>query len=65
MRGLIHSQVNASVLGGLLVDFGDKTSELHMHMLWDWTDRIQVDLSASSKVNRFNAALTREYTLCR
>lgn len=27
MRVLIHSQVNDSVLGGLLVDFGDKTSE--------------------------------------
>lgn len=26
-----------------------------------WTDSVQVDLSASSKVNRFNAALTREF----
>lgn len=25
------------------------------------TDSVQVDLSASSKVNRFNAALTREF----
>ncbi|XAO21582.1 hypothetical protein I312_100335 [Cryptococcus bacillisporus CA1280] len=39
----VVNRVNASVLGGLLVDFGDKT----------------IDLSASSKVNRFNAALTQ------
>ncbi|KGB74936.2 ATP synthase F1, delta subunit [Cryptococcus deuterogattii 99/473] len=39
----VANRVNASVLGGLLVDFGDKT----------------IDLSASSKVNRFNAALTQ------
>ncbi|AFR94939.1 ATP synthase F1, delta subunit [Cryptococcus neoformans] len=39
----VVNRVNDSVLGGLLVDFGDKT----------------IDLSASSKVNRFNAALTQ------
>ncbi|RXK38540.1 ATP synthase F1, delta subunit [Tremella mesenterica] len=37
----ITNKVQPSVLGGLLVDFGDKT----------------IDLSASSKVTRFNAAL--------
>ncbi|WVQ65793.1 ATP synthase F1, delta subunit [Kwoniella sp. B9012] len=40
----VVNRVNPSVLGGLLVDFGDKS----------------IDLSASSKVNRFNTALTRE-----
>ncbi|WVQ96676.1 ATP synthase F1, delta subunit [Kwoniella sp. CBS 9459] len=40
----VVNRVNPAVLGGLLVDFGDKS----------------IDLSASSKVNRFNAALTRE-----
>ncbi|WRT67789.1 ATP synthase F1, delta subunit [Kwoniella shivajii] len=40
----VVNRVNPSVLGGLLVDFGDKS----------------IDLSASSKVSRFNAALTRE-----
>ncbi|WWC62552.1 ATP synthase F1, delta subunit [Kwoniella dejecticola CBS 10117] len=39
----VVNRVNPSVLGGLLVDFGDKS----------------IDLSASSKVNRFNAALTQ------
>ncbi|CAD6568506.1 MAG: ATP synthase F0 subcomplex subunit OSCP atp5 [Tremellales sp. Tagirdzhanova-0007] len=39
----IVNRVNPGVLGGLLVDFGDKT----------------VDLSASAKVNRFNAALSQ------
>lgn len=38
------NKVNPSILGGLVVDFGDKT----------------IDLSAISKVNRFNAALARE-----
>ncbi|TXT15837.1 hypothetical protein VHUM_00340 [Vanrija humicola] len=38
------NKVNPSILGGLVVDFGDKT----------------LDLSAVSKVNRFNAALARE-----
>ncbi|KAL7423164.1 ATP synthase F0 subcomplex subunit OSCP atp5 [Cryptotrichosporon argae] len=37
------NRVNPSIVGGLLIDFGDKT----------------IDLSASSKVNRFNAALTQ------
>ncbi|ORX40075.1 OSCP/delta subunit of ATPase [Kockovaella imperatae] len=39
----IQNKVNPAVLGGLVVDFGDKT----------------IDLSASSKVNRFNAALAQ------
>ncbi|WVR06349.1 ATP synthase F1, delta subunit [Kwoniella sp. DSM 27419] len=39
----VVNRVNPSVLGGLLVDFGDKS----------------IDLSASSKVNRFNTALTQ------
>ncbi|WVQ83061.1 ATP synthase F1, delta subunit [Cryptococcus sp. DSM 104549] len=39
----VVNKVNPSVLGGLLVDFGDKT----------------IDLSASSRVNRFNAALSQ------
>jgi F-type H+-transporting ATPase subunit O len=38
------NKVNPSVLGGLLVDFGDKT----------------IDLTAAAKVTRFNAALARE-----
>ncbi|WOO77404.1 ATP synthase subunit 5, mitochondrial [Vanrija pseudolonga] len=37
------NKVNPSILGGLVVDFGDKT----------------IDLSAVSKVNRFNAALAQ------
>nr|ODN93960.1 ATP synthase F1, delta subunit [Cryptococcus depauperatus CBS 7841] len=39
----VVNKVNPSVLGGLLVDFGDKS----------------IDLSTSSKVNRFNTALAR------
>ncbi|KAK1925579.1 OSCP/delta subunit of ATPase [Papiliotrema laurentii] len=39
----ITNRVNPAVIGGLMVDLGDKT----------------IDLSASSKVNRFNAALTQ------
>ncbi|WVN85071.1 ATP synthase F1, delta subunit [Cryptococcus depauperatus CBS 7841] len=39
----VVNKVNPSVLGGLLVDFGDKS----------------IDLSTSSKVNRFNTALAQ------
>ncbi|KAK8858582.1 ATP synthase F1, delta subunit [Kwoniella newhampshirensis] len=39
----VVNKVNPSVLGGLLVDFGDRT----------------IDLSASSKVSRFNAAIAQ------
>lgn len=39
-------QVNPELLGGLVVDFGDKT----------------IDLSASSKVNKLNALLTRTFS---
>ncbi|KAK4683655.1 F-type H+-transporting ATPase subunit delta, partial [Tremellales sp. Uapishka_1] len=39
----IQNKVNPTVLGGFLVDFGDKT----------------VDLSAVAKVNKFNAALSQ------
>ncbi|WWD18474.1 ATP synthase F1, delta subunit [Kwoniella shandongensis] len=39
----VVNKVNPSVIGGLLVDFGDRT----------------IDLSASSKVSRFNAALSQ------
>lgn len=38
------NRVNPGILGGLEVDFGEQT----------------IDLSASSKVNKFNAALARE-----
>jgi F-type H+-transporting ATPase subunit O len=38
-----NNRVQPSVLGGLLVDFGDKT----------------IDLTAASKVNRFNSALAQ------
>ncbi|KAG8723580.1 ATP synthase F0 subcomplex subunit OSCP atp5 [Ceratobasidium sp. 395] len=40
----VTNKVNPSILGGLLVDFGDKT----------------IDLSVSSKVNRLNALLQRK-----
>ncbi|GAB1527510.1 ATP synthase F0 subcomplex subunit OSCP atp5 [Rhizoctonia solani] len=40
----VTNKVNPSILGGLLVDFGDKT----------------IDLSVSSKVNRLNALLQRD-----
>ena len=40
-----YLQVNPAILGGLLVDFGDKT----------------IDLSVSSKVNKPNALLQREF----
>jgi len=43
---LALSQVNPSVLGGLIVDFGDKT----------------IDLSVLSRVTKFNALLQRVYT---
>jgi F-type H+-transporting ATPase subunit O len=39
---LILAQVNADVLGGLIVEIGDRT----------------IDLSVSSKINRLNKALT-------
>lgn len=38
------NKVNPSVLGGLLVDIGDKT----------------IDVSAATRVNRYNSALNRE-----
>ena len=38
------NRVNPSILGGLEIDFGEQT----------------IDLSASSKVNKFNTALARE-----
>lgn len=42
----IKNTVNPSVLGGLVVDFGEKT----------------VDLSVASKVNRMNSLLTVRFT---
>jgi F-type H+-transporting ATPase subunit O len=39
------NRVNPSILGGLEIDFGEQT----------------IDLSASSKVNKFNTALAREW----
>lgn len=54
----IVNKVNPAVLGGLLVDFGDKTSKLAA--LWRAVLTCLVDLSASSKVTRFNAALQRK-----
>lgn len=38
----VENKVNESILGGLIIDFGDKT----------------VDLSAASRVNKLNALLT-------
>ncbi|KAG8733802.1 ATP synthase F0 subcomplex subunit OSCP atp5 [Ceratobasidium sp. 414] len=43
----VTNKVNPSILGGLLVDFGDKT----------------IDLSVSSKVNKMNALLQQSSTL--
>jgi len=70
-------------MGGLLVDFGDKTSEFRrkcraasnrtssnqilvahskpLDSVALMLTAYAVDLSASAKVNRFNAALTREH----
>jgi F-type H+-transporting ATPase subunit O len=40
----IVNKVNPSILGGMMIDFGDKT----------------IDLTASSKVTRFSAAIAGE-----
>jgi F0F1-type ATP synthase delta subunit len=44
--GFIQNQVNPSVLGGIIVDFGDKT----------------IDLSVSTRVTKLNNILQREFS---